>query len=103
MTLEAAAGKNPVSHVGKVYNMLAHQLAERIYHAAEPIEEVYVWLCSRIGQPLDQPWSTSIHLSLDNHACLGDIEGLVQDIVNQELSVVDQFTQQLTRGELPVC
>ena len=103
MTLEAAAGKNPVSHVGKVYNMLAHQLAERIYHASEPIEEVHVWLCSRIGQPLDQPWSTSVHLALDNHACLGDIEPLVRDIVNEELSVVDQFTQRLIRGELPVC
>lgn len=27
-TLEAAAGKNPVSHVGKIYNLLAHEIAE---------------------------------------------------------------------------
>lgn len=103
MTLEAAAGKNPVSHVGKVYNLLANQLAERIYHAAEPIEEVHVWLCSRIGQPLANPWSTSIQLALAKHASLADIQPLVEDIVRQELSVVDQFTQRLTRGELPVC
>ena len=60
MTMEAAAGKNPVSHVGKVYNLLAHQLAEQIYQAADVIEEVQVWLCSRIGQALDL---SLIHIS----------------------------------------
>jgi S-adenosylmethionine synthetase len=103
MTLEAAAGKNPVSHVGKVYNLFAHQLAERIYHAAEPIEEVYVWLCSRIGQPLDSPWSVSVQLSLSSHASLVDVQHLVTEIVHQELLVIDQFTQKLIKGELPVC
>ena len=28
---EAAAGKNPVSHVGKIYNVLAHKIAKEIY------------------------------------------------------------------------
>ena len=31
MGTEAAAGKNPVSHVGKIYNLLAHKTAEKIY------------------------------------------------------------------------
>jgi S-adenosylmethionine synthetase len=104
MTLEAAAGKNPVSHVGKIYNLLAHQIADRIHSsAADAIEEVYVWLCSRIGQPLDEPWSTSIQLALAAGATLGDVEQAVKEIVNQELSDVYQFTERLTRGELPVC
>ena len=103
MTLEAAAGKNPVSHVGKVYNLLAHQIAERIYHAADPIEEVYVWLCSRIGYPLDRPWASSVQLALPEDACLADFEEMVADIVSQELAVIDRFTEKLTRGELPVC
>lgn len=28
---EAAAGKNPVSHVGKIYNLLAHKISKEIY------------------------------------------------------------------------
>ena len=28
---EAAAGKNPVSHVGKIYNILSHRMAQQIY------------------------------------------------------------------------
>ncbi|QDU74615.1 S-adenosylmethionine synthetase [Bremerella volcania] len=103
MTLEAAAGKNPVSHVGKIYNLLAHQTADRIYHSSDAIEEVYVWLCSRIGQPLDNPWSTSIQLALSAGATLGDVQHEVNDIVNQELSGISQFTKRLTQGELSVC
>jgi S-adenosylmethionine synthetase len=39
-------------------------MVDRIYHASEAIEEVYVWLCGRIGQPPDAPRSTSIQLAL---------------------------------------
>ncbi len=103
MTLEAAAGKNPVSHVGKIYNLLAHQMADRIYHSSDAMEEVYVWLCSRIGRPLDKPWSTSIQLALSPDATLGDVQQQAIEIVQQELAAVEAFTKRLTRGELPVC
>ena len=103
MTLEAAAGKNPVSHVGKIYNLLAHQMADRIYHTSEAIEEAYVWLCSRIGQPLDTPWSTSVQLALRDDATLDDLEPDVNRIVQEELSGVYQFTNQLVQGSHPVC
>jgi S-adenosylmethionine synthetase len=42
---EAAAGKNPVSHVGKIYNVLTHLLAARIHKAVPGLREVVVWLC----------------------------------------------------------
>jgi S-adenosylmethionine synthetase len=103
MTLEAAAGKNPVSHVGKVYNLLAHELAEQIYQAAEPIEEVRVWLCSRIGRALDDPWSLSIELAMADGASVDDVQDVVRQITQRGLSDVNQFTERLTRGELPVC
>ena len=48
-TLEAASGKNPVSHVGKIYNVLAHQIAAQNCAALDAVEAVYVWLCSQIG------------------------------------------------------
>jgi S-adenosylmethionine synthetase len=52
---EAAAGKNPVSHVGKIYNFLTFRIAERVFKEVEEIEEVYIWLLSRIGSPIDRP------------------------------------------------
>ena len=48
---EAAAGKNPVSHVGKIYNLLSHRIAHHVYTIIEPVEEIDVWLCSQIGAP----------------------------------------------------
>jgi S-adenosylmethionine synthetase len=55
MGTEAAAGKNPVSHVGKIYNVLSHKIAKGIYEKIDGIKEVYVLLLSRIGRPIDTP------------------------------------------------
>jgi S-adenosylmethionine synthetase len=52
---EAAAGKNPVSHVGKIYNLLSFELAKAIYKEINGLEEVYVWLLSEIGRPVNKP------------------------------------------------
>ena len=51
MSLEAAAGKNPVSHVGKIYNLFCHMLASRIWSTVDGVDEATVWMCSQIGRP----------------------------------------------------
>lgn len=103
MSLEAAAGKNPVSHVGKIYNLLSHHLANQIYSRVDGLLEVYVWLCSQIGQPIENPWSVSVDLVLATGVCLTDVEQKVCAIIHEELSGVSGFTSRLSRGELPVC
>jgi S-adenosylmethionine synthetase len=55
MTLEAAAGKNPVSHVGKLYNVAAARIAAAVVQQAEGILDASCVLFSAIGQPIDQP------------------------------------------------
>jgi S-adenosylmethionine synthetase len=64
MSLEATAGKNPTSHVGKIYNVLARQIAERIVTADAAVREATVWLCSEIGRSIDQPALAALRLSL---------------------------------------
>jgi S-adenosylmethionine synthetase len=54
MTMEAHAGKNPVNHVGKIYNIIAIQAAKDIAKL-DGVEDAYVFLVSRIGSPLDKP------------------------------------------------
>ena len=58
MTLEAAAGKNPFNHVGKIYAVAAQQIAQRIYE--EDQTPVYVYLVSRIGTHIKEPWLAAI-------------------------------------------
>lgn len=53
MSLEAACGKNPVCHVGKLYNVLAQKIADRLY--AETKQPAEVIIQSRIGKPITDP------------------------------------------------
>jgi S-adenosylmethionine synthetase len=103
MTTEAAAGKNPVSHVGKIYNQLAHQMAGRIHAGVGGIAEVSVWICSQIGRPLADPWSVAVELVPEEDVCAADIETEVRTIIDTELHGMPAFVDRLVRGELPVC
>lgn len=102
MSTEAAAGKNPVSHVGKIYNLLSYAIAQEIASQVEGVGEVYVWLCSQIGKPLDHPLIASAQLVLQSGAMLADIKPAVEDIIAKELSSIHEFTKRLAQGELPV-
>ena len=103
MTMEAAAGKNPVSHVGKIYNLLAPQIAATIYESIDAVEEATVWLCSQIGRPIDQPWFTSVQLAVAAGTTIGDVQQPVATLVQESLANIAPHIQQLIRGELQVC
>lgn len=100
---EAAAGKNPVSHVGKIYNLLTYQIANRIQADISDVREVYVWLLSEIGRPVNDPKIASVQLILNSGTTLKDISNKVEDLVSAELSNIDKFGQDLARGRFPIC
>lgn len=103
MGTEAAAGKNPVSHTGKIYNVLAHRMAREIYREIAGIKEVYVLLLSRIGVPIDSPQMASAQLLLERGRKIGEIARQVEDIMARELAGINSFCAALARGEYPVC
>jgi len=102
MSTEAAAGKNPVSHVGKIYTLLTHRMAAEIYASVPGLREVYVWLCSQIGKPIDRPLIASAQLILQQGVALADVKPAVESVVEHELATIGDFTARLARGELPV-
>lgn len=101
MSLEAAAGKNPVSHVGKIYSVLAHQLAGAICDQIPEVTDATVQVLSRIGEPLDQPQMVSVELNTGGGLCQA-LQEKVAAVVNQRLTHVDDLTEQLVRGAVPV-
>jgi S-adenosylmethionine synthetase len=103
MCTEAAAGKNPVSHVGKIYNLLAHQMAGHILDSVPGVEEASVWLCSQIGRPLDDPWSVAVQVVPKPDVVKTDLESAIQNVVSAELGGLPAFVERLVRGDLPVC
>ena len=106
MGTEAAAGKNPVSHVGKIYSVLAHQMASHIYEAIPGLSEVYVWLVSRIGEPVDEPAEVYIRLLPGSGGLVkntGAVKKKVSRMVPELLSSIVPLTEELSLGLHPVC
>lgn len=100
---EAAAGKNPVSHVGKIYNVLTNLLANRIYTEIEGLRGVVVWLCSRIGDPVDRPQMVSVQIHLKPGIGIGDPVDPIRKIVSEELVRMPIFCKELAEGRYPIC
>ncbi|MGD0549552.1 MAG: methionine adenosyltransferase [Candidatus Bathyarchaeia archaeon] len=100
---EAAAGKNPTSHVGKIYNFLTYEIAKRVQSETNGVREVYVWLLSEIGRPINEPKIASVQLILDHGTTLKEVSSKVQDLVAAELSNIDKFSDELAHGRMPVC
>lgn len=103
MGTEAAAGKNPVSHVGKIYNILAHKIAQEIYESTDGIKEVYVLLLSRIGTPINEPQMATAQILLESGRRIGDVKRVAEDILRRELGGIDRFCLELAKGKYPVC
>jgi S-adenosylmethionine synthetase len=61
MNLEGANGKNPVYHVGKLYNLAAGRVAERLHELTGDYAEVH--LISATGMPLGEPWRVLVRLT----------------------------------------
>jgi S-adenosylmethionine synthetase len=61
MTMEAMAGKNPVTHVGKLYNALAFRIAGRAVEEQAEITSCECRLMSQIGRPIAEPRLAHLH------------------------------------------
>ena len=100
---EAAAGKNPVSHVGKIYNVLSYKIAREIFEQVNGLKEVYFWLLSEIGRPINQPKIAAAQVVLEKGNSLKAIEREVEEVISKELENIDKFCLKLARGEISVC
>jgi S-adenosylmethionine synthetase len=103
MGTEAAAGKNPVSHVGKIYNVLAHSIARMVYEEVEGIEEVYIILLGRIGMPIDKPDMASAQVLTAGRLRFKDVSKKITEIIERELSEINRFCAALSKGKYRIC
>ncbi len=99
MSMEATAGKNPVNHVGKIYNVLANRIAERIA-SIDGVREAYVMLLSQIGRPINDPLIASVDLVLEEGAEFASAKYEAEAVVEEELDRVVELTDQIVQGKL---
>ncbi len=100
MSMEATSGKNPVNHIGKIYNLLSTEVAEAVVEEVEGIREIRIRLLSQIGQPIDRPHVADASLVTEPGVDVADIEGDVAAIVDRELADVTSITERVIDGEL---
>jgi S-adenosylmethionine synthetase len=98
MSMEAAAGKNPVNHVGKLYNVLSLYIARDIYNNTNA-GETQVRILSQIGKPINEPLacdiSTENELSSEGQKevqkiasnWLDNIRQVTEDIINEKVNL----------------
>lgn len=101
MSLEAAAGKNPVAHVGKIYNVLAHVTAHAICRSVPEVQQATVKIVSMIGRPLDQPQVVAVDVSLSSEASPA-LLNRIRAVVCGQFDGIDELTRQIIYGEIPV-
>lgn len=93
MAIEGACGKNPVYHVGKLYNIVAQRIAQKLHEQTSGPAEVY--LVSQNGRHLQNPWKTIIALEKTNVN-----PNQIRRTVNDELAETSARTMSLLKGEI---
>ena len=100
MSLEATCGKNPINHVGKLYNLLAMAAAKQIAEEVKGIDEVYIKILSQIGKPVDQPHMASIQVVPIEGADFAKVQSGATEILDEWLANIPRLQQMLFRGEI---
>jgi len=98
MTLEAAAGKNPVSHVGKIYNVVAGRLATKIVDEIPNAHGAACLLVSEIGRRVDDPLLAHVRVTTD--ACESAPRRSVEALLRAELSAIPELREALLAGRV---
>lgn len=100
MTLESTAGKNPVGHVGKLYNLAAGLLAERLVDELPDVADAEVVLVSRIGAPVDDPPLADVRLRRADGAPVEALASSVEAIARDELARIGTLADALLDGRI---
>ncbi|RUM86883.1 MAG: S-adenosylmethionine synthase [Thermovibrio sp.] len=100
MSLEAAAGKNPITHVGKLYNITANDIARSVVEEISEVEEAYVYMVSQIGKPINQPLAVDVKVRAGEN--VEAFRPKIEVIVNENLSQMKNIWKRLVEGELTV-
>lgn len=97
MSMEAAAGKNVAAHAGKLYNVLAFEIARAVVAGEASVQHVSVQILSTIGDPIAMP--TLISMRLCTYACANENLGRrAREIAQRELERIDELTTRIIHG-----
>lgn len=95
MGIEAPAGKNPLDHTGKLYGLVAQDVAETL--AAQLGCAVEVFIHTAKERPLDSPTDVMVNVALDGAA---DHDHVAARAVERALGALDRQRMRLVAGDV---
>jgi len=103
MSLEASAGKNPINHVGKIYNLLGNLIANDIVkETGGNVKEVHVRILSQIGKPVDQPQIASLQILPASGVRLAQVKAKAESVAQGWFDQIDTIPRLLLTNKLTV-
>ncbi|MGH2639623.1 MAG: methionine adenosyltransferase, partial [Rhabdochlamydiaceae bacterium] len=96
MTLEATAGKNPISHTGKIYNICASTIVNQILKEHPELEQISCYIVSEIGKPINEPQAINVELFTGRTP---DLEKEIYSITEEKMKELPNMWKQIVRRE----
>lgn len=99
MTLEATAGKNPISHTGKIYNICARKIVNQTLREYPDLEQISCYIVSEIGKPINEPQAINVELyKKETKKIVKDVESIVEE----KMKELPELWKQIVRREHPL-
>jgi S-adenosylmethionine synthetase len=100
MTMESVAGKNPVNHVGKLYNLAAQAIAASVVREVAGVAGAECLLVSRIGRPVADPEIAALKLDMREGVPLEAVRPQAEVVVSEHLAGLATLWRRLLGGDL---
>jgi S-adenosylmethionine synthetase len=99
-SLEAPCGKNPISHVGKVYNALALDTSRDVCARVPEVKEVTMQVLSQIGHPIDQPLVCNVLIRTKAGVMSNGTKEAVCAVIDDHLANIADVRTKIRNGEI---
>lgn len=100
MSSEAACGKNPVYHTGKIFTVIGDLISKEIYYKFKIENTVY--LTSQMGRDMTDPWQVTIAIDGYNFKIDTDLTQKIKLTTERYLENHSQITKKIIKGEIEV-
>jgi S-adenosylmethionine synthetase len=103
MSMEATSGKNPITHIGKIYNVMSKLIADDVAKKVTNEAEIRVRLLSQIGKPVSEPLNASVQIVLpdaESNPNLAKWKSEAEAIATDWLDNVDKVSDMIIEGKV---
>ncbi|MDR1405110.1 MAG: methionine adenosyltransferase [Candidatus Methanoplasma sp.] len=103
MSMEATSGKNPITHIGKIYNIMSKLIADDVAKNVGGDAEIRTRILSQIGKPVSEPLNCSVDIvtkGADSDPKLSKWQYDAEAIAEDWLDNIDKVTELIVDGKV---